>query len=76
MYHEQDLVFASVLWLFNPSPKAARRQALADAQAVVRKVLQVPKPDSSMDRIYVEKYHQSEITVQIDFHLGTKVCTR
>lgn len=65
-------MFASLNWV-NSSPEQARELAIGGTQAVVGKLLQAPAANATVDRIYIGAYHQEEIEVAVDFHLGTKV---
>lgn len=71
----KDLVVASITWL-NTSAEQARQLALDGAHSEVERLLQAPKSELTMDRIYIGEYHQGELEVAVDFHLGNKVRTR
>lgn len=71
-YPLKDLVVASITWL-NTSAEQARQLALDGAHSEVEKLLQAPKSELTMDRIYIGEYHQGELEVAVDFHLGSKV---
>lgn len=65
-------MFASLNLTNSSSEAAARARAVTAAQQVVGKLLEAPASDVTVDRIYIGHYHQSEIVVQVEFHLGTK----
>lgn len=60
-------------WLTSTTADEKRVQALDGAKGIVRKQLQLPASEASMDRIYIGDLHQAEIHVEVDFHLGSKV---
>lgn len=48
--------------------------ALDGAHLEVHKLLRAPSSNLTMDRrIYIGLYHQAELEVAVDFHLGSKV---
>lgn len=69
-------MFASLNLTNSSSEAAARARAVAAAQQVVGQLLEAPASDVTVDRIYIGRYHQSELVVEVEFHLGTKARSR